>query len=81
MHTIARVDMNVWVGTLLTILFLIFVFIIFGFVGLFWVIMPWMIYMWATEKDYPKKVCQSCIEEIHIEAIKCKHCGEPQPTE
>jgi ribosomal protein L40E len=43
--------------------------------------MPWMIYMWATEKDYPKKVCQSCIEEIHIEAIKCKHCGEPQPTE
>jgi ribosomal protein L40E len=37
--------------------------------------------MWATEKDYPKKVCQACIEEIHIEAIKCKHCGEIQPTE
>jgi ribosomal protein L40E len=76
-----RADMNVWVGTLLTILFLIIVFTLFGFVGVFWVIMPWMIYMWATEKDYPKKVCQACIEEIHIEAIKCKHCGEPQPTE
>jgi ribosomal protein L40E len=76
-----RADMNVWVGTLLTILFLIIVFTLFGFVGVFWVIMPWMIYMWATEKDYPKKVCQSCIEEIHIEAIKCKHCGGPQPTE
>ena len=73
--------MNVWVGTVLVLLFLIIVFTLFGFVGVFWVIMPWMIYMWATEKDYPKKVCQSCIEEIHIEAIKCKHCGEPQPTE
>jgi ribosomal protein L40E len=40
-----------------------------------------MLYMWATEKDYPKKVCQACIEEIHIEATKCKHCGEIQPTE
>mgnify|MGYP005638856729 FL=1 len=73
--------MNVWVGTILVLLLLITVFTLFGFVGLFWVIMPWMIYMWATEKDYPKKVCQACIEEIHIEAIKCKHCGEIQPTE
>ena len=72
--------MNVWVGTILVLLLLITVFTLFGFVGLFWVIMPWMIYMWATEKDYPKKVCQACIEEIHIEAIKCKHCGEIQPT-
>ena len=80
MHTIARADMNVWVGTLLTILFLIIVFTLFGFTGLTLVILPWMLYMWATEKDYPKKVCQACIEEIHIEAIKCKHCGEPQPT-
>ena len=72
--------MNVWVGTILVLLLLITVFTLFGFVGLFWVIMPWMFYMWATEKDYPKKVCQACIEEIHIEAIKCKHCGEIQPT-
>jgi ribosomal protein L40E len=74
-------EMNVWVGTILVLLLLITVFILFGFTGLTLVILPWIFYMWATEKDYPKKVCQACVEEIHIEATKCKHCGEPQPTE
>ena len=73
--------MNVWVGTILVLLLLITVFTLFGFSGVFWVVMPWMLYMWATEKDYPKKVCQACVEEIHVEATKCKHCGEIQPTE
>ena len=73
--------MNVWVATILVLLLLITAFTLFGFHGLFWVVTVPILYMWATEKDYPKKVCQACVEEIHIEATKCKHCGEPQPTE
>ena len=34
----------------------------------------------GNRKRLSKKVCQACIEEIHIEATKCKHCGEIQPT-
>ena len=71
----------IWVVTILVLLLLITAFTLFGFSGLFWVVVPPLIYMWATEKDYPKKVCQACVEEIHIEATKCKHCGEIQPTE